>query len=413
MPELLAACLPSPSAGSACPNPQRPNKLTGSARGSIIVLTVRFAHLATLSASLALATCVGCSDSSESTPAGTSSSGVAYARAQIEKATAVPTFRAPGPGFDASAARGKRVFVIPYTSAIPFLKEINDSMVEVGKRYGVKVTVYNNQGQPSQWVQGLNQAIAQQASAIILGAPPEQLGPQLKQAKAAGIPVNVLHLYDRVMPRPRDVTSTVFAPFTKAARLEADWVIMDTEGKANAVIITDNTVPPSRYIVSAMQAEFRAHCPGCDTKIIDVPAPDWGTKMQPATQSALLADPGVNYLIPIYDSMSQFAIPGIVAAGRSGEVKIASYNGTPFVLNDIRTENTVAMDVGESQDWLGHANMDQVMRMITGHKPLPDVETPIRVFNQSNIAEAGNPPDPNRAFGSSYVSGYRTVWSGE
>jgi ribose transport system substrate-binding protein len=320
---------------------------------------------------------------------------------------------APGPRFDATAARGKTVFVIPYTSQIPFLNAINDSIVAVGKQYGVKVTVYPNQGQSSQWVQGMNQAIAQKASAIILGAPPEQLGPQIKQAKAAGIPIDVLHLYDRVMPRPSHVTSTVFAPFTQAARLVADWVIMDTNGKADAVIITDNTVPPSKYIVSAMQAEFKAHCPSCETTVVNVPATDWGTKMQPATQSALLADPGVNYVIPIYDGASQFVIPGIVAAGRSGKVKIATYNGTPFVLNDIGTKNTVAMDVGESQAWIAHANMDQVLRMITGHKPLPDAETPIRVFNQSNIAEAGRPPDPNRAFGRSYVSGYRAVWSGK
>jgi len=205
----------------------------------------------------------------------------------------------------------------------------------------------------------------------------------------------------------------VFAPFTRAARLEADWVIVDTNGKANAVIITDDAVPPSQYIVSAIKAEFKAHCPNCEATVLNVPTTDWGTKMQPATQSALLADPGVNYVIPIYDSMSQFVIPGIAAARRSGEVKIATYNGTPFVLKDIRTKNTVAMDVGESQDWIGHANMDQVLRMITGHKPLPDAQTPIRVFNQSNIAEAGNPPDPNRAFGRTYVAGYRVLWSGE
>jgi ribose transport system substrate-binding protein len=50
--------------------------------------------------------------------------------------------------------------------------------------------------------------------------------------------------------------------------------------------------------------------------------------------------------------------------------------------------------------------------MITGHKPLSSAQTPIRLFDQSNIAEAGKPPDPNRAFGSSYVAGYRAVWRG-
>jgi ribose transport system substrate-binding protein len=385
--------------------------LTGAAPGRILSVTFRSACLVPAAVSLVLAAC-GSSSSSQQTRNG-ADTGVAYARAQVAKATAVPAFMAPGTGFNASAARGKTVFVIPETSEVPFLNAIDDSIVAVGKQYGVKVTVYANQGQSSQWVQGMNQAIAQKASAIILGAPPVQLGPQLERARAAGIPVDVLHLYDRVMPLPRDVMSTVFAPFTRAARLEADWVIMDTDGKADAVILTSDEVPPSRYIVSAMQAEFRAHCPSCKTTVVNVPAADWGTKMQPATQSALLADPRIGYVIPIYDSASQFVIPGIRSAGRSGKVKIATYNGTPFVLNDIRTKNTVAMDAGESQAWIAYANMDQVLRMITGHKPLPDAQTPIRVFDQSNIAEAGNPSDPNRAFGSSYVAGYRAVWSGK
>jgi ribose transport system substrate-binding protein len=338
---------------------------------------------------------------------------IAYVKAQISAAEAVPKFVPPGPAFDASAARGKTVFLIPETSAVPFLTAIDDSIVAVGKQLGVKVVVYPNQGQSTQWVQGMNQAIAQKANAIILGAPPEQLQPQLAQAKAAGIPVDVLHLYDRVMPRPKNITSTVFAPFTAAARLEADWVILDTNGKADAVIITSNEVPPSRYIVAAMQAEFRKHCPSCKTTVIDVPAADWGTKMQPATQSALIKDTNVNYVIPIYDSASQFVIPGILAAGRSGKVKIASYNGTPFVLGDIKSKNTVVMDVGESQDWIGHANMDQVLRLLTGHKAITNAQTPIRVFTSNNITAVGNPPNPNKAFGNSYVAGYTKLWSGK
>jgi ribose transport system substrate-binding protein len=162
-----------------------------------------------------------------------------------------------------------------------------------------------------------------------------------------------------------------------------------------------------------MQSEFADRCSSCKTTVIDVPSADWGTKMQPAIQSALLKDPNINYIIPLYDSASEFVIPGILVAGHSGKVKIASYNGTPFVLNDIRTKNTVAMDVGESQDWIGYANMDQVLRLITGHRALADEQTPIRLFSSANIAQAGNPPDPNKAFGNGYSIGFRKLWSGK
>jgi len=335
-----------------------------------------------------------------------------YVKKQIAAASAVPKFVAPGPAFNASAAKGKTIFLIPQTSQVPFLQEIDKSIVNIGKTYGVKVIEYPNQGQSTQWVQGMNQAITQKVDAIILGAPPELLGPQIAQAKAAGIPVVVLHLYDRTMPRPKGIAATVFAPFTAAARLEADWAIFDTKGKANALIVTSNEVPPSKPIVKAMQAEFKAQCPTCKTTVIDVAAADWGTKMQSAVQSALVKDSGINYVIPLYDSAIQFVLPGILASGKSG-VKITSYNGTPFVLENIADGKGVTMDVGESQDWIGHANMDQALRLITGHKALANYETPIRVFTKANIAQAGDPPNPNRAFGSGYVKGYKKLWSGK
>jgi ribose transport system substrate-binding protein len=340
----------------------------------------------------------------------TDSGDVAYAKAQITKATAIPKFTAPGPAFNASKAKGKTVFLIPQTSAVPFLKTIDESIIGIGKKIGVKVIEYPNQGQSSEWVQGINQAISQKADAIILGAPAEVLQPQLKKAKAAGIPVVVLHLYDKTMPVPANVSATVHAPFTTAAKLEADWAIADSGGKANAVIVTSNEVPPSKYIVKAMQAEFAARCPSCKTTVIDVPAADWGTKMQSSVQSALLKDPDANYVIPLYDSASQFIVPAIISAGRSGKVKIASYNGTPFVLQMIQQNKGVGMDVAESLQWIAYANMDQALRLMTGRKPLKSVETPIRVFTASNVSQAGKPPKADTGFGNAYVSGYAKLW---
>jgi ribose transport system substrate-binding protein len=346
-------------------------------------------------------------------PTGSAAADLSYVKAQIKAASKVPTFKAPGPAFNAKAAKGKTIFVIPELSSVPFLNAIDSSIQSIGKKYGVNVTVYPNQGQTSQWVQGMNQAISEKAAAIILGAPPAELGPQIKQAKAAGIPVEVLHLYDQKMPVPSGVTSTVFAPFTSSAKLMADWTIDDTAGKADAVIISSDDTPPSKYMVTAMLSEFKKYCPSCKTTVVDVPSSDWGTKLQAAVQSALIADPNVNYVIPLFDSASQFVIPAITAAGRTGKVKITSYNGTPFVLKDLAQKNSVAMDVGESQEWIAYANMDEVLREITGHKPLKGEMTPTRVFDLSNIHVAGNPPDPNKAFGKSYIAGYTALWSGK
>jgi ribose transport system substrate-binding protein len=40
----------------------------------------------------------------------------------------------------------------------------------------------------------------------------------------------------------------------------------------------------------------------------------------------------LNYVIPIYDSMSQYVVPAIQEQSAANRVRIATFNGTPFVL---------------------------------------------------------------------------------
>ena len=157
-------------------------------------------------------------------------------------------------------------------------------------------------------------------------------------------------------------TAFVTVPFWEAARLEADWAIAQTNGKANVLSFSSPDVPPSAGITAAMKKEFADHCPQCKFKSINVPLSEWATKIASETQTALQQDPGINYLTPIYDSMSLFAQQGIKAAGKQATVKIASYNGTPAVMELIKNGDIMAMDAGENIQWLAYATVDQAGR---------------------------------------------------
>lgn len=125
-------------------------------------------------------------------------------------------------------------------------------------------------------------------------------------------------------------------------------------------------------------------------------------------QSALLADPSINYVLPIYDSMSQFVVPGLRIAGAT-DVGIASFNGTPFVLDMIR-EDTVQMDVGESLGWAGYAAVDAQMRLLCG-LPVPEsLGIPLLIFDAANVETAGVPADFDSGYGDSHLAGFRALW---
>ena len=124
---------------------------------------------------------------------------LAAAQAMIDAHKVLPVFDAPGPKFDArSCMQGKRILTLPVSSANPFTKNIAVGMVAAGKDVGFEIVEWENQAQPSQWVQGINFAINEKFDLIDLlgGVDPRAIAPQIKAARDAGIIVKTSHFYD-------------------------------------------------------------------------------------------------------------------------------------------------------------------------------------------------------------------------
>jgi ribose transport system substrate-binding protein len=363
---------------------------------------------------LSMAACGGPTSSS----GGGSTSGVdlAYVTAQIDKYKGQPTFAAPGPPFDAAKAKGKLIVNIPFSSELPFNKITDDTMASVAKQVGVQFINYSNQGQPSQQLQGIQTAIARKADLIFLeGAPdPALFGPQLTAAHNAGIPVVVSHFYDATQSPPAGLPPLVVVParHNEASRLEADYAIKENKGNVHALIISANEISPSRGMVAAIQDEFKTRCgSSCTTTVVDVAVPDFATKVQSEVQSALVRDPKINYVIPFIDGLTQFAAPGILAAGRSKQVKIVSYNGSAFVLKMIQDHNIVSADVGEDLLRIGYSNMDEALRVLSGVEPVKQEAYALRVWDSSNVNATGTPPDQTAGYGNDFMPGFQKLWS--
>jgi ribose transport system substrate-binding protein len=341
-----------------------------------------------------------------------STGGFSGAQANLNRYKAVPKFVPPGPAFNArQLARGKHLFIIPASSQVPFVATIANHIRRIATPIGVKVTTWQNQGQPSQWVQGMNAAIAQKANAIVLlaGNDPAGLQPQIKAAKAKGIPTIVAHLYDQNQPSAPNVAAVVNIPYKIAGQLIADQAIVDTRGDANALVVTINQVKSTLPMVAGIREEFRKYCQDCKLTYTDVTIADIATKIQPQVQTALTADPSMNYVIALYDSAEvPFVAAAIRAAGRTGRVKVSTFNGTPEILKMVTQGDIVNADVGENLEWIGYAIVDQSMRVMGGLKPVKNARVPVRVFDKSNIAQTG--PRYIRGYGTAYVPGYRKMW---
>ncbi|MDP9830318.1 sugar ABC transporter substrate-binding protein [Kineosporia succinea] len=329
----------------------------------------------------------------------------------------LPVFEAPGEAIDISSLKGKKVFEIPSVPA-PFIQGITSAMKGVAAETGIDYTVFENQGQVSQWVQGMDQAIRAKSDLIILsGSPdPRALQPQLQEAEDAGIPVLIVHFHDDGSVAPPEcegcngaVKGIVTAPFNVAGEAAANWIIQDSGAAANVLLVGGSDVLPSKGTAEAMGAVFDKDCADCKHQIINIPVADWGNKTQSEVQSALQKDPTIDYVYLLYDAMVAGAVPAVETLGKAGQVKIASYNGSPYALDFIRDGDVVAMNVGEDTTAIGYAGMDQAFRILLG-EPTVKTSTPIRVWDDSNVSEAGEPAKSGVGYGDAYADGYRALW---
>lgn len=342
-----------------------------------------------------------------------SSPGVAAAQKEIDAYRGVPEFEAPGEPFDArKAVAGKTLMSIPSSSSIPFVETLQKGVRQISADVGMKFLDWPNQGQPVQWVQGMNAGLSRDVSAINLmaGNNPDSVGPQVKRAQAAGIPVIASHLYD-VGDTPPAGVNTVSAPYEQAGRLLASWIVAKTGGKANTLVVKIDEVVSTKPMMKGIENVFSEACAdSCPVSTLNVAIADVATKIAPQVQSALVKDPKINYVIGLYDSAeAPFIVSAIKQANARDRVKVVTFNGTPSVLEMVKNGD-VEMDVAENLDWISYAVTDQAMRLIAGLPAVKDPQLPLRIYDQANVAEAGTNEATAEGFGDAYASGYRKLW---
>jgi ribose transport system substrate-binding protein len=316
-------------------------------------------------------------------PGTAAAAGVDDAKALVAEGRKAPSFTAPGDAFDAKACMaGKKVYVIPLTSENPFNVEIGKAQQEAAAAVGFELKVSDNQLNVDQWAQAVTSAISEGYNVIDIqgGIPPEALGPQLAEAKAKGIKVVATHLYDVTQTKNDLVDGNFAMNYTRAGQLMAAWAIEKTGGKVNAVIIGSDEILPTGPFVKAIQDYLTANCPDCKQKYINVPV----------------------------DSMSAFVVPGLTLSNRN-DVRIASYNGTPFTLDLLRDGDLMEMNVGESLSWVGWASVDGTMREVCDKGDITELNTPLYIFDDGNVKDAGVPAT-YAGYGDSHIAGFKKLW---
>jgi len=362
------------------------------ARARKALLAVAVCCATTLAAACSSATSPSSGDATTSPHAAASSPGVAYAGAQVAQFATLRTgFPAPGPAFTAaetvllkSRLSGKTVWFIPiFQQASQFTAEIGafDQALALA---GAKVHVCDAQDNPSSGSQCIQQAVSSGAAGIVTSAIDYAFAKQaFRAAMAAKVPLVLADDDETGLPasptaRELSVGSAYFG------RLGADWVIADSNGRANVLYAADEA-SSGAIQQAAAASEFAVRCPGCKVTVIQYNDNSL-SKLTTAVSTALVSHPDIDYVFCAYDEPGGInALQGVKQVS-SRKVKFVAGGGAQVGLQRIEGGQESASP-GVDTSEIAWNMADALFRFIVDAPQVPAYPPALRLFTTDNLPQ--------------------------
>ena len=368
--------------------------------------------------------------SSSSSSTNASANGIATASVQLSKYLATQTPSPPGPAFDASKAAGKLVWLVSQTLSTGSAGEQAKLITADLQHEHVNVLGCSAHGVSTNIGSCILQGLSHHPAAIIVnGGDPASYTSATQSANAAHVPViselDVPVPYapysSQIQSHLKGISSDAAPPDPISGTLAADFVVKDSNGKANVLFITSPGILGGTYEELNFAARMKQLCPKCNLYVKGVTIPNWATDIGPTVSSELRLHPSINYVVPVFDPMLAWAGPAIVQAGKQGTVKVVSVNGDLQEMQQLAQNQVIVCDIGQDYPEMAFQAVDETLRYLSGVPPTDLVKAAqagVRVFTASNIHSVSLTPS-GFANGSWYTGSstalanmYYKLWSG-
>jgi ribose transport system substrate-binding protein len=288
---------------------------------------------------------------------------------------------------------------------------------EAAKAIGWKYQIIDGQSTESANSAALEQAIALKPDAIILGAlAAEEFRPLLLKAQAQGIKIVGWHASGGAGLTPEDpeVLWNISTDPYVIAKTASEYVVANSEGKAQAIIMTDPQYPIVRTKVKG-ETDALTNCADCQILAVEnCPFTEVSQRM-PSLMNAMLQQYGSNlqYMLAHNDLFFDFAIPTLKAAGVAPDAirMVSAGDGSESAYQRIRAGQYQIATVPEPTNLHGWMLIDELNRAFAGEKPSGYL-TPVHLVTKDNIDLDGgkdNKYDPDNG----YRDAYKKIWGVE
>ena len=319
-----------------------------------------------------------------------------------------------GPTEPAKAPKGVKLAIVSCSATLKGCQIPAEAAVEAAKALGWQATILDGQANPKTQASAMLDALAWGATVILASSVDyHSIQLALNQAQKAGVPVaavgqggdtpNALPVLE---PGQLAWAFAVDPDNYALGKHIAEWIIKDSDGKANVIAFNDKEFDGVVTQHSGVM-DTLAKCAGCKVDEQSFAASQIATNLGQQVVGYLRAHPDVNYVYMPYDPSAFAVAAALRQAGLGQRVKLASLLGDEENINLIRKGDVQVADVAFDMVYEGYAAVDQIIRHLNKQKLFdPHGENvPMKVLDKTNLPDHGNWTADN-----GYKEKYFSLW---
>lgn len=228
--------------------------------------------------------------------------------------------------------------------------------------------IYDGASDPKKMNEAILQMVAEDVDGIVLQSiPPEVVGQGLDAAAAKKIPV-VRCCGSGGSPNEEiDTGGKVFAhidlDYAAAGEASAAYVTAASGGKANVLLLDDNSQAGVKGHVGGFRTALEELCPDCEQDTMQTTTADVTTATPQRVVDYLRTHSDVDWIYLGYDPQGIFIVPALQKAGMK-DIKIAGILANPVNIDFIKKGQNQVSDVAYDETYYGWAMLDQIQRAL-------------------------------------------------
>ena len=239
-------------------------------------------------------------------------------------------------------------------------------------------------GTPEDILEKVNAAIDEGVDGIAInGVPKSTYSAAFDRAEEAGIPIVAGAVPDEP-EGPLVETQDGIAEFTQVGELLGNFIIADSEGRANAILFDMANFPIGQKLIEVAEETINENCDTCVAETVTTQVADIGTKTPGIIVSELQRNPDANYVVLADSVMATGVAPAIREAGLEERVKVTGANATSGSLANIENGSEYGY-VQFSVTYFNWQAIDAFVRHFNGDPQIEEWQMPLRINSPSTI----------------------------